>query len=322
MRAGRAATVAACAYVVVWSALLGNLADNLTAVQEVATGIVAVLSGGLIWIAMRALILEQRLLARQENLEALEESRNFARVLMDNIPAAIWLKTRDHRYVAGNLMWAEFNPAGPDWTGKTSDDLMGHTDRELYESARAAEFERGDDIVIASGQQWEHEYDENEGDQHHTYRVMKIPIFDPWGAVASVAGIGIDVTSQQKTEKELEQFRDWVVSFMGKSTEHVCLLGADREIKFANTRMCEFLGACPSELLGKDAAEFVAPSDRGQFISFVDRVIKDGSAGYLRLPIPNAAGTGKLLELSGVLVGADQGSSVVIMLARETAGTG
>ena len=319
MRAGRAATVAACAYVVAWSALLGNLADNLTAGQEVATATVAVLGGGLIWVAMRALILEQRLLARQENLEALEESRNFARVLMDNLPAAIWLKTRDHRYVAGNLMWAEFNPAGPDWTGKTSDDLMGHTDRELYESARATEFERGDDIVIASGRQWEHEYDEREGDQHRTFRVVKIPVFDPWGAVASVAGIGFDVTGQQKAEKELEQIRDWVVSFMGRSAEHACLLGTDRAIKFVNTRMCEFLGAYPSELLGKDVADYIEPPDRGQFIAFVNRVIKDGSAGYLRVRIPNAAGTGKLLELSGVRVGADKGSPVVIMLGRETA---
>ena len=93
MRTGRVATIAACAYVVAWSALLGNLADNLTTPQEVAVGTVAVLGGALILVALRALILEQRFLARQENLEALEQSRNFARVLMDNLPAAIWLKT-------------------------------------------------------------------------------------------------------------------------------------------------------------------------------------------------------------------------------------
>lgn len=322
MRAGSAATLAACLYVVVWSALLGALADNLTARQEVAMATVAALSGGLIWVAVRALVLEQRLLVRQENLEALEESRSFARVLMDNLPAAIWLKTCDHRYMAGNLMWAEFNPAGPDWTGKTPEDLMGHTDRELYEHARAVEFERTDDVVIASGKRWEHQYDEDEGDKHRTYRVVKIPVFDAWGSVVSVVGIGIDVTAQRKADEELEVIRDRVVSFMNRSPEHACILNVDRTIQFANVRMCEFLGAYPSELLGKDVADYIAPPDRGQFTAFVDRVIKDGSAGYLRVRIPNAAGTGKLLELSGVRVGADKGSPVVIMLGRETAGNG
>lgn len=320
MRTGRVATIAACAYVVAWSALLGNLADNLTTPQEVAVGTVAVLGGALILVALRALIIEQRFLARQENLEALEQSRNFARVLMDNLPAAIWLKTPDHRYVAGNLMWAEFNPAGPDWTGKTPDDLMGHTDSELYESARAVEFMRTDDIVIGSGRQWEHEYDENEGGEHRTYHVVKIPVFDAWGSVVSVAGIGLDITRQRKTDQELKQVRDWAIAFMGRSTEHACLLGMDRTIKFANVRMCEFLGAYPSELLGKDVADYIAPSDRGRFVAFVDRVVKDGTAGYVRIQIPNAAGTIRLLELSGVRVGADKGVPVVIILGRETTG--
>jgi PAS domain S-box-containing protein len=319
MRAGSVATLAACLYVVVWSALLGGLADNLTTRQEVATATVAALSGGLIWVAVRALVLEQRLLVRQENLEALEESRSFARVLVDNLPAAIWLKNRDHRYMAGNLMWAEFNPAGPDWTGKTSEDLMGHTDRELYEHARAVEFERTDDVVIASGQRWEHQYDEDEADKRRTFRVVKIPVFDAWGSVVSVAGIGVDVTGQRKAEEELEMTRDRVVSFMNRSLEHACVLSVDRTIQFANVRMCEFLGAYPSELLGKDVADYITPSDRERFVVFFEHITTDGSAGYLGIHIPNAAGTGRVLELSGVLVGTTKGPPAVVILGREAA---
>ena len=62
---------------IVWSALLGDFADSLSSGQEVLMAITALLSGVLIWIAVRALILQQRFLARQENMEALEESRAF-----------------------------------------------------------------------------------------------------------------------------------------------------------------------------------------------------------------------------------------------------
>lgn len=316
MKAGGAATVAACVYVAVWSALLGSLAANLTVGQEVTTAIVALLSGGLIWVAVRALMLQEGLLTRQESMEVLEESRSFSRILMDNLPEAIWLKTLDHRYQAANLMWAQYNPARPTWTDRTLSHLLGHTDRELYEPDRAAEFEQSDDIVVATGRRWEHDYDEIYGDRHVRFHVIKIPVFDAWGSVVSIAGIGLDVTGQHKAEEGLEQIRDRVASFMDRSPEHACLLGVDRMIQFANVRICEFLGAYPSELLGKDAADYVAPSDRDRFIAFIKRVVAEGSAGYEDINVPNAAGKVKLLVVSGVLASTAKGPPLVVVLGR------
>src|SRR5450756_2754536 len=117
-RARSGATLAACLYVTVWSALLGNFADNLTIGQEVLMAVAVIVSGILIWAAVRALILQQRFLARQESMEALEESRSFIRALMDNLPAAVWLKSRDHRYLAGNLPWVQTNPMLPRWPSR------------------------------------------------------------------------------------------------------------------------------------------------------------------------------------------------------------
>jgi len=108
-------------------------------------------AGCLIWLAVRALLLQERMEAQHENIEAAQESRAFVRALMDNLPVAVWLKTTDHRYQAANLMWAQYNPTVPSWQHHSVDRLVGHTDRELYEPQRAAEFEQTDDIVIATG---------------------------------------------------------------------------------------------------------------------------------------------------------------------------
>jgi PAS domain S-box-containing protein len=316
-RARTGATLAACLYVVVWSALLGGFADNLTIGQEVLMAIAVIVSGILIWTAVRALIVEQRFLAREENMEALEESRAFARILMDNLPAAIWLKTLDHRYQAGNLMWAQYNPAGPTWKNHSLNHLLGHTDRELYEPGRATEFEQTDDVVIATGRSWERDYDEIHGDSHIKLHVVKMPVFDIRGSVASVVGIGFDITEMRRAEQEMERSQEQVDIFLKWSPEHVCVLNLDRTIEFANQRMCEFLGTVLSELKGKDVADLVAPPDRDRIIAFIERVVADGSIGYEVVSAANATGKMRLLEVSGVMVATTRSPRSVVILGRD-----
>ena len=316
-RARTGATLSVCLYVVVWAALLGDFANSLSVPQQVMMGIAVVLSGVLMWVAVRALILQQRFLARQENMEALEESRAFARILMDNLPAAIWLKTLDHRYQAANLMWAQYNPVGPAWEDRSLAHLLGHTDREMYESKRATEFEQTDEIVIATGRRWEHEYDEIDGGTHTRYHVIKIPVFDVRGSVVSVVGIGFDVTELRNEERQLQRSQEQVVMFLTQSPEHVCVLNLDRTIKFANLRMCEFLGKNRSELEGKDLADLVTPADRQGIIAFIERAVAGGRAGYEVVHATNATGELRLLQISGVLVATTRSPHSVVMIGRD-----
>lgn len=310
------ATAVASAYVITWAGLLGALASNLTPRQEMATTAVAVASAALVWFSVRALMLEQRLLAERENMEALEESRGFARLLMDNLPAAIWLKTRDHRYVAGNFMWTEFNPGTNEFYGEKLEVLLGHTDRELYGDVQAAEFERTDDIVVASGRPWEGDYDETRDGRHVTFHVTKLPVFDRWGTVISIAGIGTDVTDRSESERNLMQERARFDSFLLRSPDHVLVVKADRGIMQANAHMCEFLGAYPSELLGKDAADCVVLSDRKRFSAFVGHVVADGSVSHEIIRFANSAGREMPLEISGVLLASEVGAPSVMILGR------
>lgn len=316
-RARSGATLAACLYVIIWSALLGDFSDSLSGGQEMLMAITALFSGVLIWMAVRALILQQKFLARQESMEALEESRAFIRALMDNLPVAVWLKTLDHRYQAANLMWAQYNPARPAWTDRSLAHLLGHTDRELYEPERAREFEQTDDIVVATGRRWEREYTETRGDGQIKFQVVKIPVFDVRGSVVSVAGIGFDVTEVRKVEQKMEQNQEQVNSFLKRSPEHICVLDGDRSIVFVNQQMCEFLGAYPSELKGRDLADLVAPVDRERMISLIEQAVADRSAGYEVVRVANATGVVRLLEVSGVLAPATNSPHSVVILGRD-----
>ncbi len=316
-RAGTAATIATCLYVMVWSALLGILADSLTTAQEIAIAAVTIVSGIFLWTAVRALIFQQRFFAQLKDMKALEASRAFLQVLMDNLPAAVWLKSCDHRYLAGNIMWAEFNPVDYHWQGDTVDDLVGHTDRELYNDTRAAEFERSDDAVVTSGQRWEHEYDESMDGGHRIYRVLKVPVFDRWGAVTNIAGMGFDITERIRAAAKIRQFSDQVQLFLDRSPEHVCVVGIDRIIQLANARMCVFLGMHSSELVGKDLTSFAVQADRERFAAFVEHTLADGSAPYEEIRVPDASGVPRRLEFSGVLLMLPETAARIVLIGRE-----
>lgn len=315
------ATVAAFLYVIVWSALLGDFAPSLTGRQELAMAVTVMLGGGLIWLAVRALLLQERMEAQHENIEAAQESRAFVRALMDNLPVAVWLKTRDHRYQAANLMWAQYNPTVPSWRNHAVDRLLGHTDRDLYEAQRAAEFERTDDIVIATGARWEQDYDETGTDGRHVkFHVIKVPVFDIRGEVASVAGIGIDVTRLRLSQKKLDLMHEQVEQYLKWSVEHVCVVDSARRVQYANLRMCEFFGAYPSELNGKDAADLATPQDRRRLAAFVEEVVRTGSSGLEVVHAARVGGDVRTLELSGVLLTTMHGARSIVIVGRDVTG--
>jgi PAS domain S-box-containing protein len=317
-RARTGATLAACLYVVLWGALLGDFAHSLNMRQQVSMALVSIASGALIWVAVRAIILQQRFLARQESMEAFEESRAFVRALMDNLPAAVWLKSRDHRYVAGNQPWVRTNPMLPRWQAKSVDKLIGRTDRELFPPEKAEEFEATDDLVFTTGQTWEKDYDEIQGGEHRLYHTMKIPVRDLRGVVRNVVGIGMDVTELRRNEQELERSRQQLNAFLERSFEHICVVGMDRRIMMANARLCEFLGTSSSLLVGRDVADVLIPEDRVRGAAFFGRVVAGGDETLQVFGVQDASGVVRQVEVSAALIRADGNPDTVVVIGRDT----
>lgn len=319
-RARTGATLAACLYVILWGALLGDFAHSLNMRQQVLMALVSIASGALIWVAVRAIILQQRFLARQENMEAFEESRAFIRALMDNLPAAVWLKSRDHRYVAGNQPWVRTNPILLRWQSKSVDQLIGRTDRELFPPERAEEFEATDDLVFTTGQTWEKDYDEIQGGEHRLYHTMKIPVRDMRGAVRNVVGIGMDVTELRRNEQELERSRQQLNAFLERSFEHICVAGLDRRIIMANARLCAFLGTTPSLLVGRDVVDVIVPADRVRGSAFFGRVVEGGDEMLEVFGVQDASGLVRQIEVSGALIRTGGNPDTVVIIGRDTSG--
>ena len=158
--------------------------------------LIAELSG----LRQRMVELEQ-LVADAQQLETMQHQKTMEyEALLNAIPAMVFLKGRNHRYITVNQMYAESY-------GLTIDAVVGKTDAELFPPEVAAAYQTNDEEVMASGQPRQNmelpivRANGSAGwlTEHHTpYRALS-------GEVIGMVGVAIDVTMRKETEEALQQ---------------------------------------------------------------------------------------------------------------------
>ena len=132
-------------------------------------------------------------------LERLREERNLLRTLFDHIPGGIYVKDKNGRFLASNKSLAEF------WEVKDKDDIIGKTDFDLFEPARAQHYFDEEQKVIQTGQpiiNQESQYTDKTGNTNFLL-VTKVPLRDSAGNITGLVGIHRDVTERKQAEHKL-----------------------------------------------------------------------------------------------------------------------
>jgi PAS domain S-box-containing protein len=135
-----------------------------------------------------------RVVERQRSHEA------RLRALIDNMPASVYLRDLDGRFMLVNREYEEF------W-GVRQDEIRGRT---LHETDPAAKLDmapgdnaRVDSDVLASGELRRRETQIVRHGEEHVIADTRFPVRDGSGTVVALAGIDIDITAQKRSEAEL-----------------------------------------------------------------------------------------------------------------------
>src|SRR5215813_5072690 len=154
------------------------------------------------WIVTTFTIASLRLLAtqfRQEHaLSGLHRSNNLLRSVIEGTSEAIYLKDAEGRYL---LM----NRAGARFLGRTPEEIVGKTARELFLPDEAEALFKLDRAVMESGNASISELALTTGDATRTYLTTKNPYRDSKGQVIGVLGISLDVTERRHIEEQLRR---------------------------------------------------------------------------------------------------------------------
>ena len=181
----------------------------------------------------------------------LAESQGFLQSIIDNIPAPIYLKDLDGKYLFINEQY-EF------LTDTPRKKITGKNDYDIFPKQIAALFRSQDDQVRDGNVPMEFEETIPLKDGVHTFITNKFPLTDKNGEIYAVGGFCTDITKTIHYQEALEKREAKLKTILQTAPTGIGVV-VDRVFQEVNQRFCDMVGYSEDELLGKNS-RMVYPS--------------------------------------------------------------
>ena len=219
--------------------------------------------------------------------KTLGDSQALDRSLVEQLPAGIFRKDADGRYVLVNSWFCRFHGKRPaQLLGRLPVDIAHHDpavppaphheEKIKFVKQGASHHEE----IMRTGQtiELEEHYPIEDGDQHFLH-VIKSPVFDADGTVIGSQGILMDITRRKQVEAALNQERNLLRALMDKSDDLIYF--KDHESRFirCSANFAKLFNVqSPEELIGRSDADFFAKEHAQAALEDEQKIIRTGKA--------------------------------------------
>jgi PAS domain S-box-containing protein len=198
---------------------------------------------------------------RRRGEEKLEEERILLRTLIDNLPDRIYVKdVQGHKIITNSADWLASG-------GKTMEDVIGKTDREVYPPELAEAYWAIDKAVMDSGISIVNREEPGLDSQGNPVQILtsKVPLRDGNGKIVGLVGIGRDITKRKQAELALQDSEQKYRLLVNNASE-VIVVAQDGMLKFVNRMASDLTGLSEQELTSRPFSELIHPDDRAMVI--------------------------------------------------------
>ncbi len=133
---------------------------------------------------------------RKRAEDALRRNEQLLQDVVNNTTAVIYVKHTDGRYLLTNRRFEQLFHL-------TTDQIVGHTDHEIFPKDFSDAFRANDVTVLERNAPVEYEEYAPHSDGLHTYISIKFPLRDHTGKPYAMCGISTDITERKRFEQTL-----------------------------------------------------------------------------------------------------------------------
>ncbi len=181
------------------------------------------------------------IIKRKQAEDALYESEEKLKAILDNAVAVISVKDLQGRYTFVNKQYEKLFHV-------KREEIRGKTDDDIHPPELAGPFWANDLKIIETKMPLSFDEQVSHGGKLHTYISTKFPLFDHNGDIYSVACISTDITDRIQTEEQLRKLS----CAIEQSPSIVVITDTLGAIQYVNPRFTQLTGYTREAVMGKN----------------------------------------------------------------------
>ena len=191
---------------------------------------------------------------RKRAEKALQRQQEEQQVILDSVPAMIFYKDTDNRFV-------RVNKAVTEATGFSAAEIEGKTAFEIYPD-QAEEYWKDDLEVMTAGNPKTNILESMETAKGMQWlQTDKIPYRDEKGHIIGIIGFSVDITERKAAEKALQEHLKFLQTLIDAIPNPIFYKDVKGVYLGCNKALCDFLGLPKEEIIGKSVFE-IYPKDQ------------------------------------------------------------